>query len=116
MDGAAKKVWIASLQVTTQARDDGIASLVFELERDVHLGAVRLDLALGVELQIELDDLSDTEVAQGFSGAADRRGCGLLPGFLAGANQLDDLVDALRHVGPPVDVRQDAGRSCRATT
>src|SRR6478752_10759114 len=89
---------------------------ILELERDVQLGAVGLDLALGVKLQIELDDLGDTEVAQGFSGAADRRGCGLLPGFLAGADQLDDLVDALRHVGPPVDVRQDAGRSCRGTS
>src|SRR6187399_1048005 len=82
--------------------------LVLELERDVHLGAVRLDLALGVELQIELDDLGDTEVAQGFSGAADRRGRGLFPGFLAGADQLDDLIDALRHVNPPIDVTQDA--------
>jgi hypothetical protein len=37
------------------------------------LARYALDLALGVELQIELDDLGDTEVAQGFSGAADRR-------------------------------------------
>ena len=77
------------------ARNDGSRlCLILELERDVHLGTVRLDLALGVQLQIELDDLGDTEVAQGFSGAADRRGGGLLPGFLAGADQLDDLVDA----------------------
>ena len=38
---------------------------ILELERDVQLGAVGFDLALGVQLQIELDDLGDTKVAQG---------------------------------------------------
>ena len=43
------------------------AVLSLELERDFHLGAVGFDLALGVQLQIELDHLGDAKIAQGFS-------------------------------------------------
>ena len=43
-------------------------SRTFELERDLELGAVGFDLALGVELQIERDDLGDAQIPQRFSG------------------------------------------------
>src|ERR1700742_4507306 len=69
----------------------------FELEGHVELGAIGLDLALGVELHVELDDFRDAEIAQRLRGALDRDGRGLLPGSLAGADQFDDLVDAVRH-------------------
>src|SRR5438128_948551 len=39
----------------------------FELERDLHLGTVGFDLALGVQLQIELNHLGDAKITQGFS-------------------------------------------------
>src|SRR5579872_3202794 len=87
--------------------DLGSASL--ELERDVQLGAVGLYLALGIQLQVELDHFGNPKIPQRFSGAADGRRGSLFPGFLAGADQLDDLVDALSHVVLPFDVRQDAG-------
>src|SRR3954453_3358671 len=74
----------------------------FELERDLHLGAVGFDLALGVQLQIELCDFGDTKIAQGFSSPVDRRGGGLFPGLLAGTDQLNHLVDALSHVVLPL--------------
>ena len=38
-------------------------SRTLEFERDLELGAVGFDLALGVELQIELDDFGDAKVA-----------------------------------------------------
>jgi hypothetical protein len=56
--------------------------LTLELERDLQLGAVGFDLALGVQLQIELDDLGDAEIAQGFSGPVDGRRRRLFPGVL----------------------------------
>ena len=48
-----------------------------ELERDAELGAVGLDLAVGVQLQIQLYDLGDAQIAQRLAGAADRRRGGL---------------------------------------
>jgi hypothetical protein len=34
-----------------------VGSLLLEFERDVQLGAVGFDLAFGIQLQVELDDL-----------------------------------------------------------
>src|SRR5262245_30378459 len=76
----------------------------FKLERHVHLGAIGLDLPLGVELHIELDDLRDAKVTQRFRGLLDRvAGC-LFPGFDASTDQFNNLVDALRHVVLPFGV------------
>src|SRR3954471_18468985 len=79
-----------------------------EFERDVELGAVGFDLALGVQLQIELDDFGDAQIPQRFSGPGDRGRGRLFPGFLAGPDQLDHLVDAFSHDVLPYDFRQDA--------
>src|SRR6476660_5901760 len=74
------------------------SSRTFPFQRDIQLGAVRVDLALGVQLQSELDDLGHAKVAQGFSRPVDGRGRRLFPGILAGTDQLNNLVDALGHV------------------
>src|SRR3979409_1212171 len=87
---------------------DSITSRALEFEGDVELGAVGFDLALGVQLQIELDDFGDPKIAQRFSGPVDRRRGRLFPGILAGADQLDDLVDALSHVVLRLRFRQEA--------
>src|SRR6266852_8290841 len=65
-----------------------LAASALEFERDVELGAVGFDLALGIQLQIELDDFGDTEIPEGFSGPVERRGGGLFPGIAAGTDQL----------------------------
>ena len=76
----------------------------FEFERDFHLGAVGFDLALGVQLQIELDHFGDAKIPQCFSGSVDGRRGRLFPGILAGTDQLNHLVDALsRHDVLPFD-------------
>src|ERR1700760_2260091 len=59
------------------------ASRPFELEGHVELGTIGLDLALGIELHVELDDFRDAKVAQCLRGPLDRDGRGLFPGFLA---------------------------------
>src|SRR6476646_475204 len=82
---------------------------ILEFERDVELGAVGLDLALGIELQIELDDFGDSQVPQRFTCSGDGGSGRLFPGFLAGTDQLDHLVDALWHDVLPYGFRQDAG-------
>ena len=41
-----------------------LAASAFEFERDVELGAVGFDLALGIQLQIELDDFGDAKIAE----------------------------------------------------
>jgi hypothetical protein len=66
-------------------------SLVLEFERDVQLGAVGFDLALGIQLQVELDDLGDAQIAEGFSRPVDRGLRGLFPGIRAGTDKLDAL-------------------------
>ena len=67
---------------TALARLCPLGVSTFELERDLHLGAVGFDLALGVQLQIELHDFGDAKIAQGFSGPVDGRRGGLFPGSL----------------------------------
>src|ERR1700704_475842 len=49
-----------------------IASLILEFERDVELGAVGFDLALGIQLQIELDDLGHAKIPESFPRPLDR--------------------------------------------
>src|SRR3954447_24373463 len=88
-------------------------SAALELERDLDLGAIGFDPAFGVELHIELHDFGDAKVAKRLAGAVDRHLGGLFPGILAGADQLDDLVNAISHKRPPIVVRQDACCSCR---
>src|ERR1700737_1706702 len=88
------------------------APSILEFERDVELGAVGFDLALGIELQVELDDFGDTEIPEGLPGPVERRGGGLFPGIAAGTDQLNDFVCALRHVVLPFGMKQDAGCSC----
>src|ERR1019366_6435392 len=91
------------------ARRIAIASSALEFERYLELGAVGLDLARGIQLQVEQDDFSDTKIPKGLAGPVDRRRGGLFPGVLAGTDQFDDLVDAFSHVVLPFGVRQDAG-------
>src|SRR5258708_37111926 len=78
--------------------------LVFE--RDVELGAVGFDLALGIQLQVEFDDFGDTEVPEAFPGPVERRGSGLFPGLWTCTDQFDDLVDTLTHIVLPFGRRQ----------
>src|ERR1700704_6506231 len=88
-------------------------SAPLELERDLDLGAIGFDPALRIQLHIELHDFGDAQFAQRFAGPVDRYLGGLFPGILAGADQFDDLVNAISHKRPPVVVRQDACRPCR---
>src|SRR5260370_34062711 len=53
------------------------SALVFE--RDVELGAVGFDVALGIELQIELDDLGNAKLPKRHSGPFDRCSGRLFP-------------------------------------
>src|ERR1700712_57558 len=101
---------------TTLARLCPPCVSTFEFERDFHLGAVGFDLALGVQLQIELHDFGDAKIAQGFSGPVDRRCGGLFPGILAGTDQLNHLVDALSHVVLPLVLWAGRRWSCRGST
>ena len=64
-------------------------------------------------LQVELGDFGNAKFPQGFPRPFDGRAGRLLPGLLAGTDQLDDFVDALGHVVLPFGIRQDAGCSCR---
>ena len=57
--------------------DDAEFASAFEFERNLDLGAIGFDLALGIQLQIELDHFGDAEIAQGFSGPVDGRSGGL---------------------------------------
>ena len=52
---------------------------VLEFERDLELGAVGFDLALGIELQIELGDFGNAKFAERLSGPLDRGRGRLLP-------------------------------------
>src|SRR5215207_10513107 len=72
------------------------SAAAFVLEGELQLGAVGRDLAL-LDDQVLLEDLGDAQVAQRFGGAIDRRLCRQLPGLAAGADELDHLVDAVRH-------------------
>jgi hypothetical protein len=47
-------------------------------------------------LHIEFDDFCDAKIAESFGGLFDRVGSGLFPGFVAGTDQLNYIVDALR--------------------
>src|SRR5439155_16745927 len=79
---------------------------VLVLERDLHLGAIRSHLAV-LDLQVELRDLGDAQDAQRLGRLVDGGGRGLLPRVRAGPDQLDHLVDALRH--------GSSFRQCRAS-
>src|SRR5207245_1980472 len=72
------------------------AASVFVLEGELHLGAVREHLAV-LEVHVERRDLGDAQIAQRLRRLVDGRLRRLLPRVGAGADQLDDLVDALRH-------------------
>src|SRR3990167_2880102 len=74
------------------------AAAIFEGE--LHLGAIGGDLAL-FDDEILLDDLGDAQVTQRLRRPLDRHLGRLLPGFAAGADQLDDLVDAIDHLSLP---------------
>src|SRR5207302_1170295 len=59
---------------------------------------------LAVDLHVQRLDLRDAQVAQGLGGAIDGGAGGLLPRLGAGADDLDDLVDALGHGASGVGV------------
>ena len=65
---------------TAIPRSDRTSTL--EFERDLELGAIRFDLALRIELKVELDDFGDAKVTQGFSGPVDGRRGRLFPDSL----------------------------------
>src|SRR5258706_7481441 len=83
-----------------------LSSGALELERHINLGAIGLYFSLGVQLHIEFDDLCDAEFSERFCGSLDRVGGGLFPGFVAGTDQFNDLVDALRHFVLPFGMKQ----------
>ena len=66
-----------------------MAALIFE--RDLELGAVGLDLAVGDD-EVLLNDLGHTQLAQMLAGKLDRVLGGFLPGFGAGAGP-EGLID-----------------------
>jgi hypothetical protein len=85
-----------------------LSSGALELERHINLGAIGLYFSLGVQLHIEFDDLCDAEFSERFCGLLDRVGGGLFPGFVAGTDQFNDLVDALRHFVLPFGMKLPA--------
>src|SRR5882757_9587208 len=83
-----------------------LSSGALELERHIHLGAIGLYFSLGVQLHNEFDDLCDAEFSERFCGLLDRVGGGLFPGFVAGTDQFNDLVDAVGHFVLPFGMKQ----------
>src|SRR5262245_47596873 len=79
-------------------------SLLLVLERDLDLRAVGDGLAF-LDLHVELLDLGDAQIAERAPGALDGGGRRLLPRLRAGSDELDDLVHALGHGGPPLSRR-----------
>src|SRR5262245_37295375 len=67
-----------------------------KLERNLHLHAIGLDFSI-LELHIQLLDLRNPKIPQGFGGHVDRRFCGFLPRFRTGADQFNNLVNGVRH-------------------
>src|ERR1700733_4269118 len=89
---------------TKRLRSDAIGTektLALEFERDVEFGAIGFNLALGIQLQIKLDDFGDAKISERFSRPVDRCLGGLLPRFLAGTDQFNDLVNTLSHIVLP---------------
>ena len=72
-----------------------IAALVFE--RQLHPGPVR-DYFPIIDLHIQLDDFCDAQIAQRPGRQLHGIGSRFLPRFTACPNQLDNLVDTLRHI------------------
>src|SRR6476620_4668931 len=70
------------------------------LEGELDLRAVRADLTV-FDLEVQLRHLRDAQIPERRRRPGDRGGRRLLPRFGAGPDQLDDLVDALRHGAPP---------------
>src|SRR5437660_1819490 len=95
-------------------------SLAFELEGDLQPCPVGFHLTV-LELQIQLDHFRDPQIAERLPRSRDCRGRRLLPRVSAGPDQLDDLVDALRHgwllsavlIAHLFDIQVSAGRSFR---
>src|SRR5512136_1206366 len=81
------------------------------LERDLDLDPVGAHFAV-FDLHIELGDLGDAEVAQGFRRSLDGGCGGLFPRLGAGSDQLDDFIDALGHVALLSDGRGKNAASC----
>jgi orotate phosphoribosyltransferase len=76
-----------------------VAALIFEGHTE--LGSVRLDLARAADDEVLRQDLGDPQLPQMLAGELDRVLGGLFPRFRAGADDLDDFVDALRHDASP---------------
>jgi hypothetical protein len=95
---------------------DYFRSGALELEGDVKFGTIGFDFSLGVQLHIEFDDLCNSKVSEGFCCLLNCVGGGLFPGCVAGADQFNDLIDALRHVVLPFGMKQEAGTPCRGRT
>src|SRR5207244_10805735 len=66
------------------------------VDRELRLAAVGPRLA-ALELEVELGDLGDPQLTEGLRRKGNRGRGRLLPRLGAGANELDDLVDALGH-------------------
>src|SRR5579859_4465189 len=66
------------------------------LEREPHFRAIALDLAI-LEMAIQLRHLGHAQIAQRLPRALDRGLGRFLPRLRGCTDQLDDLVDALRH-------------------
>src|SRR3974390_457279 len=73
------------------------SSGALELERHIKLGTIGFYFSFGVQLQIEFDDLCDAKISEGFCGFFKRVGGGLFPRLIAGTDQFNDLIDAVRH-------------------
>src|SRR5437660_4826228 len=83
-------------RVPVQSEPDSIFPLPLVLERDLQFGAVGFHLAV-LEMQVELDDLCNQEIAEVLSCTLDGRRRYLLPRSFARSAQLDDLVYAILH-------------------
>src|SRR6266576_1260494 len=70
---------------------------VLELERDLQAHTIRFDLAVR-DRHVLLADLGDAEIPERRGSTFYGRRRGFLPGRRAGADDLDDLVDAFCHV------------------
>src|SRR5947208_6355554 len=81
-------------------RQEPCPLVLLVLERDVHARAVLRDAAV-LDGDVELDDLSDAQVAHRAGRRLDGVARRVLPGFGARADHLGHAVDAVRHPCPP---------------
>ena len=90
-------MWGATLSATSLPL---LVLVALVLEGHVDLRAIRGDLTV-LQLEVHCDHFRDAELPHVICGSLHRVARGILPGRVAGADQLDDFVYAVGHYYSP---------------